>query len=57
MDKEWASALKLGGRYDLSVIPFQKAHDLYIKKTFQKVEKFRTLINKIFKFVKKITQK
>ena len=56
-DKARASALKLGGRYDPSVIPFRKAHDLYIKETFQKIEKFRTFINKIFKFVKKVTKK
>ena len=30
-DKARASAPNLGGRYDPSVIPFQKAHDLYTK--------------------------
>ena len=37
-----------------SVIPFQKAHDLYISADFRKIEKFDIFINKIFRFVKKI---
>ena len=40
-----------------SVIPFQKAHDLYINADFRKNEKFDILINKIFRFVKKIGKK
>ena len=54
LQKAWASVPKLGAWYDLSVIPFQKAHDLYINADFRKNEKFDIFINKIFRFVKKI---
>ena len=56
-DKARASALKLGGRYNPSVIPFRKAHDLYINADFRKNGKFDIFINKIFRFVKKISLK
>ena len=57
LQKAWASVPKLGAWYDPSVIPFQKAHDLYIKNLLWKIEKLQLFINKIFKFVKKMSKK
>ena len=57
LDEARIHALKLLRRYDPSVIPFQKAHGLYIKNLLQKVEKIQLFINRIFKLVKKLAKK